>query len=73
MARLYNWKVRPWLIKIEDLVLRKAKVSDPTHFRGELASNWEGPYRVVSMVRDGTYLLLLKKELNSPKCGTYPT
>ncbi|RWW37581.1 hypothetical protein BHE74_00057278 [Ensete ventricosum] len=73
MTRLYNWKVRPRLIKIEDLVLRKAEVSDPTHFRGELASNWEGPYRVVSMVHDGTYQLLLKKELNSPKRGTYPT
>ena len=43
-ARVYNRKVRPRLIKVRDLVLRRAEVSDPTRARGKLAPNWEGPY-----------------------------
>ncbi|RRT64301.1 hypothetical protein B296_00029612 [Ensete ventricosum] len=37
-----------------DLVLRKAEVSNPGHSRGKLASRWEGPYRVVRVIQDGT-------------------
>ncbi|RRT64309.1 hypothetical protein B296_00019387 [Ensete ventricosum] len=40
-----------------NLVLRKAEVNDPTRSRGKLALNWEGPYRVMEVVRDGTYTL----------------
>ncbi|RWW58821.1 hypothetical protein BHE74_00034279 [Ensete ventricosum] len=40
-----------------DLVLRKIEVSDPARSRGKLASNWEGPYRVVEVIRDETYTL----------------
>ncbi|RRT72769.1 hypothetical protein B296_00011348 [Ensete ventricosum] len=32
-------------------------VSDPTRSCGKLAPNWEGPYRVVEVVREGTYTL----------------
>ncbi|RWW84696.1 hypothetical protein BHE74_00006681, partial [Ensete ventricosum] len=39
------------------LVLQKAKVSDLIRSRGKLALNWEGPYRVVDVVREGTYTL----------------
>ncbi|RWW36739.1 hypothetical protein BHE74_00058214 [Ensete ventricosum] len=38
-----------------NLVLWKTEVSDPTRSRGKLAPNWEGPYRVVEVVREGTY------------------
>ncbi|RWV80519.1 hypothetical protein GW17_00058203, partial [Ensete ventricosum] len=31
-------------IKVGNLVLRKAEVSDPTRSRGKLALYWEGPY-----------------------------
>ncbi|RRT83562.1 hypothetical protein B296_00011202, partial [Ensete ventricosum] len=51
----YNCRVRPRLVRIGDLVLRKAEVSNPTRSRGKLASNWEGHYRVVEVVREGTY------------------
>ncbi|XP_064966989.1 uncharacterized protein LOC135613905 [Musa acuminata AAA Group] len=50
MARIYNHKVRPRLIKVRDLILRKAEVRDPTRARGKLTPNWEGPYRVYDMV-----------------------
>ncbi|XP_009387105.2 uncharacterized protein LOC103974082 [Musa acuminata AAA Group] len=39
VARVYNCKVHPRPIKVRDLVLRKAEVSDPTRARGKLAPN----------------------------------
>ncbi|XP_064992502.1 uncharacterized protein LOC135629235 [Musa acuminata AAA Group] len=57
IARVYNRKVRPQPIKLSDLVLRKTEVSDPTRAMGKLAPKWEGPYRVVEVVRPGTYRL----------------
>ncbi|RRT33669.1 hypothetical protein B296_00037560 [Ensete ventricosum] len=57
VTKLYNRRVHPRLIKMGDLVLRKAEVNDPTRSRGKLAPNWECPYRVVEVVREGTYTL----------------
>ncbi|RRT70300.1 hypothetical protein B296_00018608, partial [Ensete ventricosum] len=54
---LYNRKVRPRQVGSGDLVLRKAEISDPTQARSKLAPNWEGPYKVIDVVRDGTYML----------------
>ena len=39
-----------------DLVLRDVAASDPTN-TGKLQPNWEGPYRVVEVLRPGTYKL----------------
>ncbi|RWW60688.1 hypothetical protein BHE74_00032339 [Ensete ventricosum] len=57
VAMLYNCKVHPRQVERGDLVLRKAEVSDPTRSRGKLAPNWDGPYRVIEVVREGTYIL----------------
>nr|XP_009400993.1 PREDICTED: uncharacterized protein LOC103985108 [Musa acuminata subsp. malaccensis] len=57
VARVYNRRVRPRLIKLEDLVLRKVEVSHPTRVRGKLAPKWEGPYRVIGVSRPGTFRL----------------
>ncbi|XP_065033898.1 uncharacterized protein LOC135666260 [Musa acuminata AAA Group] len=57
VARVYNRKVQPRPIKLGDLVLRRAEVSDPTRTRGKLAPKWEGPYRVAGVVQPGTYRL----------------
>ncbi|RZS07428.1 hypothetical protein BHM03_00038262 [Ensete ventricosum] len=57
VARIYNRRVRPQHVRSGDLVLRKTEVSDPTRSRGKLAPNWEGPYRVIDVIRDGTYTL----------------
>ncbi|XP_064953720.1 uncharacterized protein LOC135635929 [Musa acuminata AAA Group] len=57
VARVYNRRVRPRSIKIEDLVLRKIEVSHPTQVRGKLAPKWEGPYRVIEVSRPGTFRL----------------
>ncbi|RZR74016.1 hypothetical protein BHM03_00031101 [Ensete ventricosum] len=50
-------RVRPRQISVGDLILRKTKVSDPTRAWGKLAPTWEGPYRVVKVVREGTCIL----------------
>nr|XP_009413785.1 PREDICTED: uncharacterized protein LOC103995026 [Musa acuminata subsp. malaccensis] len=50
VARVYNRKVRPRPIKLDDLVLRNTEVSDPTCARGKMAPKWEGPYRVDKIV-----------------------
>ena len=56
VARYYNSKVRPKLFRIGDLVLRRAKASQPAE-GGKLAPNWEGPYRVRWVNRPGSYQL----------------
>ncbi|RWW70452.1 hypothetical protein BHE74_00021866, partial [Ensete ventricosum] len=58
VTKLYNRRVRPRHVAAGDLVLQKTEVSDPTRSRGKLSPNWEGPYRVVDVVRDGTYTLV---------------
>ncbi|XP_064941351.1 uncharacterized protein LOC135594768 [Musa acuminata AAA Group] len=57
VARVYNRRVRPRSIKLEDLVLRKTEVSRPTQARGKLTPKWEGPYRVIGVSRPGTFRL----------------
>lgn len=59
IAKLYNRKVHPRPIKLGDLVLQTAEVSNPTRTRGKLAPGWEGPYRVAEVVRDDTYHLTM--------------
>ncbi|RRT54684.1 hypothetical protein B296_00043439 [Ensete ventricosum] len=58
IVRFYNSRVHPWQVTTGDLVLRKAKVSDPTQTWGKVAPIWEGSYRVVKVVREGTCILV---------------
>ena len=57
MAKHYNSRVRRRDFKVGDLVLRKVMgtIRDPT--QGKLNPNWEGPYRITSWQRKGTYHL----------------
>ena len=57
MAQYYNFRVCHRDFQVGDLVLRKVMgaVRDPT--QGKLGPNWEGPYRVTSWQRNGTYHL----------------
>ena len=57
MAKHYNSRVRHRDFKVGDLVLRKVigAARDPT--QGKLSPNWEGPYRITSWQRKGTYHL----------------
>ena len=53
IARYRNAKVRPRSFQLGDLVLRQ-KLGVPAR---SLDPNWEGPYRVIKIVRPGTYYL----------------
>ena len=68
MAKNYNSKVRHKDFQVEDLVLRNVMgtAKDPT--QGKLGPNWEGPYRITSWQRKGTYHLetLNRRQLQHP-------
>ena len=57
MTREYYKRVVKRPIKVGDLVLRKMEVVGRAKEEGKLTPNWEGPYKVVKEVRDGTYRL----------------
>ena len=57
MARHYNSKVRHRDFRVEDLVLRKVMGAARDSSQGTLGPNWEGPYRITSWRRKGTYHL----------------
>ncbi|XP_074360446.1 uncharacterized protein LOC141700634 [Apium graveolens] len=56
-ARYYNKKVKGQLLKVGDLVLRKVmpNIKNPQH--GVFGANWEGLYRIKSILWKGTYHL----------------
>ena len=68
MAKYYNSNIRHRDFQVGDLVLRKvmAIAKDPS--QGKLGPNWEGPYRITSWQRKGTYHLetLDKRKLQHP-------
>ena len=57
MAKHYNSLVQHRDFKVGDLILRKVMgvARDPT--QGKFGPNWEGPYRITSWQRKGTYHL----------------
>ncbi|XP_073022575.1 uncharacterized protein [Primulina eburnea] len=54
MARAYNDRVKPRAFQVGDLVMRKVDVLHPV---GKLDPKWEGPYKVVEIIKIGTYRL----------------
>ena len=57
MSKHYNTKVRHRDFQIGDLVLRKVMGATKDPSQGKLGPNWEGPYRIISWQRKGTYHL----------------
>ena len=57
MAKHYNSNVRHKDFQVGDLVLRKVMGATRDPSQGKLGPNWEGPYRIVSWQRKGTYHL----------------
>ena len=54
MVQHYNKRLKPRSFTMGDLVLHKAEVSQSTD-QGKFSPNWEGPYKVIEVVRPGTY------------------
>ncbi|XP_075662931.1 uncharacterized protein LOC142632403 [Castanea sativa] len=57
MANHYTSKVKHRDFQVGDLVLRKVLGATKDAFQGKLGPNWEGPYRIISWRRKGTYYL----------------
>ena len=57
MSKHYNAKVKHRDFQIEDLVLWKIMGAAKDPSQGKLGPNWEGPYRITSWQRKGTYQL----------------
>ena len=57
MAKHYNSRVRHRDFQVRDLILRKMTSATRDSSQGKLRPNWEGPYRIASWQRKGTYHL----------------
>ena len=54
LRRYHERKIRGRILKVEDLVLQRTKLTKEKH---KLSSSWEGPYTVTEVIRPGTYRL----------------
>ena len=57
MAKHYNSNVKRRNFQVGDLVLWKVMGATRDPLQRKLDPNWEGPYRIVSWQRKGTYHL----------------
>ncbi|GMP45880.1 hypothetical protein CsSME_00014241 [Camellia sinensis var. sinensis] len=57
LARAYNKKVNLRDVQVGDLVLRKVVGNKKDPREGKLGPNWEGPYRITSVLGNGAYRL----------------
>ncbi|XP_074350622.1 uncharacterized protein LOC141689966 [Apium graveolens] len=55
-AQHYDSNIKKRSFGVGDLVLRELAASMPTK-QGKLQPKWEGPYKVIEVVRPGTYKL----------------
>ena len=57
IAEYYNRRVKLKIFNIGDLVLRKVALAMKDSAQGKIGPNWEGLYRVVHYLRQGSYHL----------------
>jgi hypothetical protein len=57
VARYYDKTVKPREFKVGNWVLRKVNLMTQEPADGKLGPKWEGPYRIVSSSKNGTYCL----------------
>ena len=53
----YNKKVRARPMELNDLVLRKVFENTKEWKAGKLGTNWEGPYKIVEIIKPDVYRL----------------
>ncbi|XP_074374821.1 uncharacterized protein LOC141715244 [Apium graveolens] len=56
-ARHYNGRVKTLPLRVGDLVLRRVMPNTKVPGHGVFGANWEGPYKVKSVLWEGTYHL----------------
>ena len=77
MTRVFNRKVNLRSFKAGDLVLRKMEALGRANEEGKVTPNWEGPYKIAEVLREGTFKLetldgkLLPRTWNADKLKKY--
>ena len=62
VARYYDNKFRPRIFRVGDLVLNRVLVQEPS--LGSFCPKWDRPYRIIEIVRPGTYRLADQDDRN---------
>jgi hypothetical protein len=57
MRREHDKKIKPRILRVGDLVLRKVMTNMRKPNEGKLGPNWEGPYKVISQAVVGSFRL----------------
>ena len=57
IKREHDKNIKPRVFQVGDLVLRKVTANTRRPNEGKLGPNWEGPYKVISLVGAGSYRL----------------
>ncbi|XP_050233119.1 uncharacterized protein LOC126681617 [Mercurialis annua] len=57
MAKYFNSHVKKRKFKLGDLVMRKTEVKKGETGSGKLQPNWEGPYTISEVIKEGTFKL----------------
>lgn len=69
MRHDYNKRVCQRDFKIGDMVLRKTILNTRNPTNGELGANWEGPYIISGLRKNGTYELVGYQGKKALECG----
>ena len=57
ITRYFNSKVKKRAFSVGDLVLRRVFLAGKDPKDGVLGPNWEGPYQITEVIKEGTYKL----------------
>ena len=57
ITRYFNSKVKRRIFNLGDLVLRRVFLAGKDPKDGVLGPNWEGPYQIIEVVKEGTFKL----------------
>lgn len=58
IKKYYNFKVKEKNLAEGDLVLKNAQLTNKKQYKGKLAPNWEGPYVISKVIKEGTFTLM---------------
>ena len=67
VAKYYNTNVRSRRFKEGDLVLQKLFHNTVERNAGKLGTNWEGPYKIIKVVRPGAYEIANMQDIKIPR------
>ena len=67
MIRSFNRLVKTKHIQVCNIVLRKVEATGKFVDKGKLGTNWDGPFKIIRVVKPGTFELEDMKEKKLPR------